>query len=354
VIGRRDKLGWENIAENSAKIVSFIDLAGHEKYLKITLYGMTSGAPDAVILMVGGNAGLIGMSKEHLAIALALGVPVCVVVSKIDMTPKNILEDTVKQVTKILKSPGCRKTPVFVENMETAVEVSLALATERVCPIFQISNVTGQGLDLLRTFLNLLPSSEGDQTKFASDQPLEYSITEVWSVPYVGVVVNGILNSGSVSAGESVLLGPDSNGGWLVTNIKSIHKKRHLVPSAEAGQCVSLALKKIRRAAVRKGMVIVTRTDTPPKAVRRFEGQVLILYHNTTMQKNYQAMLHCGAIRQTVRIIAMDNPNGVLRTGDRATVTFEFISTPEYLKEGMKLLFREGKTKGLGVITKLL
>jgi len=183
---------------------------------------------------------------------------------------------------------------------------------------------------------------------------VQYSITEVWSVPYVGVVVNGILNSGSVSAGESVLLGPDSNGGWLVTNIKSIHKKRHLVPSAEAGQCVSLALKKIRRAAVRKGMVIVTRTDTPPKAVRRFEGQVLILYHNTTMQKNYQAMLHCGAIRQTVRIIAMDNPNGVLRTGDRATVTFEFISTPEYLKEGMKLLFREGKTKGLGVITKLL
>jgi GTPase len=26
-------------------------------------------------------------------------------------------------------------------------------------------------------------------------------------------------------------------------------------------------------------------------------------------------------------------------------VEFEFISTPEYIKEGMKLLFREGKTK---------
>ena len=41
----------------------------------------------------------------------------------------------------------------------------------------------------------------------------------------------------------------------------------------------------------------------------------------------------------------MDHPQGVLRTGDRATVTFEFISRPEFLKEGMKLLFREGKTK---------
>lgn len=41
----------------------------------------------------------------------------------------------------------------------------------------------------------------------------------------------------------------------------------------------------------------------------------------------------------------MDHPQGIMRTGDRATVTFEFISHPEFLKEGMKLLFREGKTK---------
>jgi GTPase len=51
------------------------------------------------------------------------------------------------------------------------------------------------------------------------------------------------------------------------------------------------------------------------------------------------------AVRQTVRIVGMDHPQGLLRTGDRATVTFEFISHPEFIKEGMKLLFREGKTK---------
>lgn len=51
------------------------------------------------------------------------------------------------------------------------------------------------------------------------------------------------------------------------------------------------------------------------------------------------------AVRQTVRILSMDHPQGVLRTGDRATVQFEFISHPEFIKVGMKLLFREGKTK---------
>lgn len=59
------------------------DLAGHERYLKTTLYGLTSGAPSCVILMVGANAGLIGMSKEHLAIALALSVPVVVCITKV-------------------------------------------------------------------------------------------------------------------------------------------------------------------------------------------------------------------------------------------------------------------------------
>ncbi|KAH7904507.1 P-loop containing nucleoside triphosphate hydrolase protein [Hygrophoropsis aurantiaca] len=351
---RREKLGWDEISAQAAKIVSFSDLAGHERYLKTTLYGLTSGAPSCVVLMVGANAGLIGMSKEHLAIALALSVPVVVCITKIDMTPPNVLEETTKQVVKILKSPGCRKTPVFVNSTEVAIELSETFAKQRLCPIFRISNVTGEGLDFVRTFLNLLPSSEADHETFAVDQPLEFSITEVWSVPYVGTVVNGILNSGRIKTGDAVLFGPDSNGLYATTVVRSMQRKRADVFTAEAGQCVALALKRVKRAAVRKGMVIVHKADAPPQATRRFEGQVLILYHNTTLQRNYQAMLHCGAVRQTVRIISMDHPQGVLRTGDRATVQFEFISQPEFIKVGMKLLFREGKTKGLGVITRLL
>ncbi|KAG1737668.1 P-loop containing nucleoside triphosphate hydrolase protein [Suillus lakei] len=368
---RRDKLGWDEISAQSAKIVSFSDLAGHERYLKTTLYGLTSGAPSCVILMVGANAGLIGMSKEHLAIALALSVPIVVCITKIDMTPPNILNETTKQVVKILKSPGCRKTPVFVNSMEVAIESSQTFAQHKLCPIFRISNVTGEGLDCFRTFLNLLPSSEADTETFTVDQPLEYSVTDVWSVPYVGTVVNGILNSGSVKTGDSVLFGPDSNGHFQSTVVRSMQRKRADVATAEAGQCVALALKRVKRAGRQKGPILprkvniafaiifaITRTHRDSTATRQFEGQVLILYHNTTMQRNYQAMLHCGVssrlFRQTVRIISMDNPEGVLRTGDRATVQFEFISQPEFVKVGMKLLFREGKTKGLGVITRLL
>jgi GTPase len=63
---RRERLGWEEICQRAAKVISFIDLAGHERYFKTTLYGLSGCAPDYVMLMVGGNAGLIGMSKVSL------------------------------------------------------------------------------------------------------------------------------------------------------------------------------------------------------------------------------------------------------------------------------------------------
>lgn len=49
-----------------------------------------------------------GMIQEHLGVALALNVPVAICVTKIDMTPPNILEQTLNMLVKILKSPGCR------------------------------------------------------------------------------------------------------------------------------------------------------------------------------------------------------------------------------------------------------
>ena len=74
----------------------------------------------------------------------------------------------------------------------------------------------------MRTLLNLLPPSDNDKTKYAVDQPFEvaafslpsfphpytlfqYSVTEVWSVPFVGTVVNGIVASGSIKVGETVM-----------------------------------------------------------------------------------------------------------------------------------------------------
>lgn len=59
-------------------------------------------------------------------------------------------------------------------------------------------------------------------------------------------------------------------------------------------------------------------------------------------------MLHVGPVQQTCAIIDIDRE--LIRTGDRATVAFRFVQRPEYLCPGDRLLFREGRTKGLGIV----
>lgn len=61
--------------------------------------------------------------------------------------------------------------------------------------------------------------------------------------------------------------------------------------------------------------------------------------------------VHCGSIRQTATILSMSRD--CLRTGDKATVHFRFIKTPEYMHCDHKLVFREGRTKAVGTVTKV-
>ena len=77
----------------------------------------------------------------------------------------------------------------------------------------------------------------------------------------------------------------------------------------------------------------------------------MILSHATTIKTKYQAMLHVGSVSQTCAIIDIDRE--LIRTGDRATVAFRFVLRPEFLAPGDRLLFREGRTKGLGIVKAL-
>ncbi|KAG2461200.1 GTPB1 protein, partial [Polypterus senegalus] len=317
---------------------------------------------------VGSNAGIVGMTKEHLGLALALNVPVFVVVTKIDMCPANILQETLKLLQRLLKSPGCRKIPVLVQNKDDVIVTASNFSSERMCPIFQISNVTGENMDLLKMFLNLLSS----RTSYSDEEPAEFQIDDTYSVPGVGTVVSGTTLRGLIRLNDILLLGPDPLGNFIPIAVKSIHRKRMPVKEVRGGQTASFALKKvyllysslvqvidqhlshpfqIKRSSIRKGMVMVS-PKLNPQASWEFEAEILVLHHPTTISPRYQAMVHCGSIRQTATILSMNKD--CLRTGDKATVHFRFIKTPEYLHTDQRLVFREGRTKAVGTITKLL
>lgn len=332
----------------AAKVITLVDLAGHERYFKTTAYGLTGHLPDFACLIIGANAGVVGMCKEHLGVALALKVPVFFVITKVDICPEHVLKHTLESLQLILRKPGVKKRPFMVRSEADVLTCARHIDSDALAPIFMTSSVTGENLELLRLFFSLLPQRTNWHQ--AATQPAQFIIDETFGVPGVGTVVAGTVKHGVITTGGLLMLGPDpADGSFKLTAIKSIHYKRLPVHKVVAGQTAALALKKVKRAAVRKGMVLVDER-LQPKASWEFDADIAILTHSTTLVVRYQAVIHCEIVRQAARVVAMDCER--LRSGDRACVRFRFLQRPEYLTAGTRFVFREGRTKGIGQIVR--
>ena len=62
-------------------------------------------------------AGIVGMCKEHLGVALALKVPVFFVVTKVDICPGHVLQHSLATLSSILRKPGIKKKPYMVIDL---------------------------------------------------------------------------------------------------------------------------------------------------------------------------------------------------------------------------------------------
>ncbi|GET92038.1 GTP-binding protein, putative [Leishmania tarentolae] len=339
----------KELATRSSKVVTLYDLAGHERYLKTTVLGMTRNMPDYACIVISANNGIQRMTKEHLALCLALKLPFFIVVTRIDATPSNIHDETLSNIHRLLKIPTVRKLPYPVRRHDEVTLAAKNLHHDRIAPIFEVSNVTGIGIPEVLQFLNLLPTRK--DWRQARSLPKEMIIDSTFFVTGVGTVVGGIVTQGVFRVNETVLLGPDGFGNFRPVVIKSIHIKGVDSIAAEAGSDAALCLKKEKRSAIRKGNVLVDAAQSP-KAFWQFEADIIILYHSTTITTNYEPVIHSTTVRQSARITYVAQE--VLRTGDKSLARFHFLYRPEYMKEGQRLIFREGRTKGIGIVTKLI
>ncbi len=333
----------------STKVITLVDLAGHEKYLKTTLKGVLGSTPDYVAMVMGANAGPIGSFKEHLGISVTLRIPLFVVVTKLDMTPQEILKNNLRKLYSLLKLPGVNKVPFVVKDMNDVAIAARNMPYGRVAPIFLVSNVTGEGLPLLKKFLNILPPRLDWHEKI-KDKFLVY-IDEKFNVTGVGLVVSGLVEAGRAKVGDRLLMGPFHDGSFRTVRVKSIHVNRVPVQETEAGQLATFAITNVDYNEVRKGMVLLD-MDQRPRAVRTFKAKIRVLHHPTTIKVGYEPVIQFKTVKQPAKLIESTKP--FLRSGERALVTFRFIKRPEYVTIGTVFLFREGRTKGLGKVVELV
>jgi GTPase len=203
----------------------------------------------------------------------------------------------------------------------------------------------------------LNPTVTSNPLYLGKNDPVEFDLHEHFSVAGVGLVVSGVMRAGTVKSGQVLLFGPDKNNQYRPVTVRGIHVNRVPVTEAYAGQYACFAIKakdtkrdEIERKDIRKGMVLLD-TDIKICSAMKFEAEIQVLHHHTTIKSGYQGVLHCGIVRQAVKLVASSRE--ILRTGDKASITLEFLYAPEYLKIHSTILLREGRTKILGKISKV-
>lgn len=327
----------------SGKLIYFVDLGGHERYLRTTLRGVMAKMPDYVMLVVAANNGLLVMGREHLGIAAALRIPVFAVVTKVDLASQPVLESTLRELADAARRAGRRL--LAVRSREDAYRAAMLAPSGTVMPVFLVSSVTGRGLDELVAFLSVLPPR---REKGGEEAPLLMYIDDKFNVRGVGTVVAGVVEAGVAREDSWVYLGPFRDGAWRRVRVKSIHVSRVPVSAARPGDEATLALAGVGYEEVEKGMVV---SAAPLGAYWGLRARIFVLRHPTTIRVGYETVLHYRSVRSPVRIVWMEREP--MRTGDMGVVELRFTRHPWLLRVGDRFLLRDGRTRALGRILEL-
>lgn len=336
----KEEKAW--VVKNAAKIVSFVDTVGHEPWLRTTIRGIVGQKLDYGILTIACDDGITHITKEHLGILLAMDLPVIVALTKGDKT-KDLRRIEI-ELSDILSLVG--KVPKFIRSSRDLETLPSFWETKVLVPVIKTSAITGEGLELLDELFSKLPKRT---TPLDKEKDFIMYIDKVYTVKGVGTVVSGSIKQGIIRRNEELYLGPDSKGTFQKVKAASIEIHHLSVDTAEVGEIVGIAVKGMEEE-VHRGMVV---TALPRlKAAWKFEADIVVLNHPTRISRGYEPVIHLETISETVTITPLDRE--FLAAGDRGMVRMRFKYKPYYITEGQKFVFREGRSKGIGTVRRVI
>uniref|UniRef100_K3WD69 Elongation factor Tu, chloroplastic n=1 Tax=Globisporangium ultimum (strain ATCC 200006 / CBS 805.95 / DAOM BR144) TaxID=431595 RepID=K3WD69_GLOUD len=354
--------GDDDAACDTHSFITFSDLAGHEKYLKITASGLASQFPDYAMLVVDATKGIQPMTREHLKIATALEVSIFVVLTKSDAASVERIQKSIDEVTELLRI--CCPSKQLSALRNGSQSYSATTTDESVVPLLLVSNLNGDGLDTLQKYLADLKPKRTWSSKDAT--AAEFQINKAYEIEDTGTIVTGLVQRGTLSVGEIMLLGPDTNGQFVDVTIDSIEVQRKAVQSLSAGETGAVLISflpvvEMSASHIRKGMMLV-HPSVRPMATLQFDAEVHFLADSPTIRENYQAVIHAGQIRQMAKLVRMMSNSPVEEEATPTTTTttkqfkticrFEFMYWPEYMRPDLPLVLREGSAHGVGKVVR--
>jgi selenocysteine-specific elongation factor len=270
--------------------VSFVDVPGHERYLKNMLAGIE--VIDVALFVVAADEGWMPQSEEHLAVLDLLDIDRGVIaLTKVDAVDDETLELATIEVSERIAGTG--------------------LATAEIIPV---SARTGVGIDGLRAALSDLVAgmvAEGDRPRLWVDRS--------FSVSGAGTVVTGSLIEGRFQVGDTVEILPAQRK----TRVRALQSHEAEVEIAMPGRRLALNLSGVDRSEVPRGSMLGLPHQW--RLTNRFSAVLRIARYLDELPARGAFHLHLGSGAHPVTIKRRDG-NFVLlqvpsllpiRTGDR-------------------------------------
>ena len=225
--GMSINLGFAYLNLPNQQRVGFVDVPGHEKFIK----NMVAGLPglNLILLVIDASEGIMPQTKEHIDILNLLGIHhFLIVLTKIDTIDAELKELVIEDIRdQLLHTP--------LEKAE----------------IIETDTISGKGIKQLLKKIEAYTEQTSEQVSSGTPR---LNIDRVFSVKGFGTVVTGTLLEGELTVGENCYLYPNKRK----VRIRNLQVHENNVQKAYAGQRTAINLANITREEVTRGDVLST------------------------------------------------------------------------------------------------
>ena len=288
--------------------VSFVDVPGHERFIKNMLAG--TEAIDVALLVVAVDEGWMPQTEEHVAVLDLLGVSLGVIaLTKTDRVDADLLE---------------------LATLEVAERIAgTVLESAKLVPV---SATTGAGLDELRLELRSL-SEQADQQRQPADPAMW--VDRSFSIDGAGTVVTGTLLGGTLTVGETVSVWPANRS----VRIRGLHSHEETHQSVGPGRRTAANLVGITRDEIGRGSLL---TNLPWPTSSAFSVKLRAARYADDVGERGAYHLHMGSGSWPVELRPLSAPPpGPEGSAEREMAVLLRSETPLPVRVGERFILRE-------------
>jgi len=218
-------IGFANLTLDAQTTIGFIDVPGHERFIKNMLAGV--GGIDMVVLVIAADESVMPQTREHLDICSLLHIKQgLTVLTKIDNVEREMADLVEVEVREFLKGS-------FLERS----------------PILRVSSLTGEGIPQL---IETLRQAIGNVAPKDDTELFRLPVDRCFTMKGFGTVVTGTLIAGQVHKEDAVEIFPSQR----TTRVRGIQVHGRASNEARAGQRTALNLQGVEVAEIERGMVL--------------------------------------------------------------------------------------------------